>query len=157
VLDVLAASAAVDLVRLVGPEPWLATNDASWFIDGGIGLNEALTEAHAGLPVESSDIRLIVAADLPRLEAADIAALIAPARAGVLAIAPDAAGSGTNALAFPATLDLHFRFGADSRAAHEAEARRLGISAVTIERPGLAFDLDDGAALAQFRAAGSSG
>src|SRR5438128_2228834 len=28
VLDVLTASAVVDLVRLVGPEPWLATNDA---------------------------------------------------------------------------------------------------------------------------------
>ncbi|RPF19761.1 2-phospho-L-lactate guanylyltransferase [Myceligenerans xiligouense] len=60
-------------------------------------------------------------------------------------IATDRAGRGTNLLLLGAQgveRRFRYRFGPDSRAAHEAEAARLGLRAVTTSRPGTAVDLD---------------
>ena len=57
-------------------------------------------------------------------------------------IAPDQRGIGTNGLYLPTALDFRCRFGAGSRARHEAEAQRLGIEPAIVRRPGLALDLD---------------
>ena len=62
--------------------------------------------------------------------------------AGTVAIAPDRRRQGTNGLSVAAGLDLAFRFGAGSFAAHLAEAERLGVTPDVIENPRLALDID---------------
>ena len=88
-------------------------------------------------------VRLLVAhADLPALRTADVAALLA--EDAPVVVATDRRGAGTNLLALepPASAGFRFRFGPDSRAAHVAEAERLGLRAVVVRRPGTAVDLD---------------
>ncbi|GAB4086542.1 hypothetical protein GCM10028784_31720 [Myceligenerans cantabricum] len=68
-------------------------------------------------------------------------------RAGTadVVVATDRVGRGTNLLLLDAGVagrGFRFRFGPDSRAAHEAEAARLGLQVVTTSRPGTAVDLD---------------
>src|SRR5678815_5246247 len=58
-------------------------------------------------------------ADLPRLKAADVDALVLAGRGARIAIAPDRRGTGTNGLYLPAALDFPCRFGVESRARHE--------------------------------------
>ncbi|ARU53639.1 hypothetical protein CBR64_04240 [Cellulosimicrobium cellulans] len=111
-------------------------------------------------------VRLLVAhADLPALTPADVAALLA--EDAPVVVATDRRGAGTNLLALdppasaPSSTGLlsesgperqeprarpvarfRFRFGVGSRAAHVAEAERLGLRAVVVQRPGTAVDLD---------------
>ena len=65
-------------------------------------------------------------------------------------MAPDRAGTGTNALALRPPDVIGFRFGAGSFAAHAAEIERAGVPAVAVNRGGLAFDLDTPADLARW-------
>ncbi|MCO7274514.1 MULTISPECIES: 2-phospho-L-lactate guanylyltransferase [Cellulosimicrobium] len=116
-------------------------------------------------------VRLLVAhADLPALTPADVAALLA--EDAPVVVATDRGGTGTNLLVLdppasaptttgslsetgserreprarrgsgPVGDGFRFRFGAGSRAAHVAEAARLGLRAVVVQRPGTAVDLD---------------
>jgi len=59
-----------------------------------------------------------------------------------VAIGPDRAGTGTNALALRPPGVINFRFGTGSFAAHAAEVERAGVPCVAVNRAGLAFDLD---------------
>jgi 2-phospho-L-lactate guanylyltransferase (CobY/MobA/RfbA family) len=47
------------------------------------------------------------------------------------------------------TLPFHFQFGPDSRRLHWQEAQRLGVSPQLVNLPGLEFDVDSPADLAQ--------
>ncbi|KZM76951.1 hypothetical protein A0J59_19130 [Cellulosimicrobium sp. I38E] len=88
-------------------------------------------------------VRLLVAhADLPALTPVDVEAVLA--EDAPVVVATDRRGAGTNLLALevPASAGFRFRFGPDSRAAHVAEAERLGLRAVVVQRPGTAVDLD---------------
>ncbi|MEG3614602.1 2-phospho-L-lactate guanylyltransferase [Isoptericola haloaureus] len=120
---------------------------------GRPGLNAALEHARRhvagdagdadspdGLDGPGADRLLVVHADLPLLTPADVDA-VATARADVV-VATDRHGTGTNLLAVPRVGDHAFRFGAGSRAAHEAEATRHGLRAAVVLRPGTAADLD---------------
>lgn len=91
---------------------------------------------------ERGPVRLLVAhADLPALAPDDVAALLA--EDAPVVVATDRLGTGTNLLVLaPVTEEFGFRFGTDSRAAHVAEAERLGLRAVVVQRPGTAVDLD---------------
>jgi len=113
------------------------------------GLNAALDvgreiawEDSAVDPAEDGPVRLLVAhADLPALTPDDVRAVLA--QDAPVVVASDRLGSGTNLLALaPGTGEFRFRFGPDSRAAHVAEAERLGLPAVVVQRPGTAVDLD---------------
>lgn len=109
--------------------------------------------------------RLLVAhADLPALTPEDVTALLT--QDADVVIATDRVGAGTNLLLLPLHSGLpdagrspgsttsppavrepgdggfRFHFGLGSRAAHEAEAARLGLRSVTVQRPGTAVDLD---------------
>ena len=123
----------------------------------GRGLNRALAQARAAARGDGVETLLVLASDLPFLAEADIDALVAAsAEPGALAVAPDRARRGTNALALPAAADFRFRFGADSAAAHTAEARRLALRPALVDRPGLAFDVDTPADHAAFLARGGA-
>ncbi len=86
----------------------------------------------------------VVHADLPNVDSDDIAALLDAADRCGMAIAPDRHGRGTNALAIADGRRFEFTFGEGSLTRHRGQAP----DAASVERPGLAFDLDDAADLA---------
>ena len=105
----------------------------------GFELNAALFEAAARIP--PTDGMLAISTDLPNLTPEDLLAMLAESDSPVV-IAPDRAATGTNALLTTPAACIPFRFGPDSFASHLSAANARGISARTITRPGLAFDLD---------------
>jgi 2-phospho-L-lactate/phosphoenolpyruvate guanylyltransferase len=139
-------------VRLIGPSchglPLVRLADPGGGLDGAAAAALAAAVA-AGVP------RLVLlSADLPLLVRADVAALLA-VDPDTIAIAPDAAGQGTNALSLPVPAAAGFRFGygLGSFAAHRAAAARLGLAVRVVNTPGLARDIDSPADLAWLSAA----
>ncbi len=105
------------------------------------GLNEAVALGQEAAVADGAARVLVIHADLPLLTPDDVAALLAPDAPVV--IAPDGAGSGTNALVLGADVhDFVFRFGVGSCAAHYAEAAALGLATAVVQRSGTATDLD---------------
>jgi 2-phospho-L-lactate/phosphoenolpyruvate guanylyltransferase len=156
VLSVAAAAVGAHRVLVVSRDPAvldLATARHAFAVrerdDAGLNaaLGQAATEAHGAYAV------LVLPADLPLLEAADIEAMIsaaASARSAVV-IAPDRHDSGTNALLLAPPDAIPFAFGPGSFQAHLAAARRAGIEAVIVRREALAFDIDTAADHARLR------
>lgn len=141
-----AAAGAVDRTILLGPP----RGALPFIFDDGDGLNAALENALAILSRGAPPDRLIVVAgDLPRLDAQDLRQLAA-LPACTLGIATDRHGTGTNALSLPLPKAAGFRFqyGAGSAGLHRAAAETLGLNAVTITTSGLAKDIDEPADLA---------
>ena len=122
--------------------------------DAGSGLNDAFELALARGRDEAREF-VLLPADLPRLAAADVDALVHAGRRTRIAIAPDRRGTGTNGLYLDARLDFRCRFGGASRAHHESEARRVGVEPAIVIRPGLASDLDTPADLGSLGYAGA--
>ena len=118
----------------------------------GMGLNEGLDQARAEAVQHGIDTLLVLHGDLPNLRPEDIQILwrALPDDGAGVAIAPDRAGTGTNALALRPPDVIGFRFGVGSFAAHAAEIERAGVPAVAVNRGGLAFDLDTPADLARW-------
>ena len=86
---------------------------------------------------------LVVPCDLPLLTPAALARLLAPVRRGArVSIAPDRAGTGTNALVVPAVPGLRFEYGPGSFARHLRMARERGWALAACRLPELSFDLD---------------
>lgn len=112
------------------------------------GLNAALDFGRTWALEQGADRLLVISADLPLLEPADVHEL-ADRRAPVV-IAPDRFATGTNGLmlggtahtARSAAARFSFRFGPDSFHDHLAEAERIGVVADTASAPGTGFDLD---------------
>ncbi len=148
VLDTLKRADGIDEIVLLGPADGPRVAGIRAMTDGGEGLNEDLAQAVARL--DDTRLWLVLAADLPDLAPADIEALLAATAAHGIAIAPDHRGDGTNALGFRPPASIGFAFGAGSRARHVALA---GPGHAIIERPGLAFDVDDRAGLCRLPAA----
>jgi len=117
--------------------------------DPGGGLNAAVHSARDALAARGATRLITLAADLPLLEYGDVAALC-ELPAGVIGIAPDRHGTGTNALSLPLpeALDFAYSYGIGSCALHKAEAKRLGLPIALIASPGLARDIDEPADLA---------
>jgi 2-phospho-L-lactate/phosphoenolpyruvate guanylyltransferase len=82
---------------------------------------------------------MVVNADLPLLEAADLVSLADAARQHGCAVAPDRHGTGTNAVALLPDAPFRFAFGPGSLALHLKSAQGR---AQSVERPGLACDVD---------------
>jgi 2-phospho-L-lactate/phosphoenolpyruvate guanylyltransferase len=114
-------------------------------VQRGMGLNEGLDQARTDALIDGIETLVVLHGDLPNLRADDIRALVGALptdREAGVAIAPDRAGTGTNALALRPPGVIGFRFGVGSFAAHAAEVERAGVPAVAVDRAGLAFDLD---------------
>ncbi len=119
------------------------------------GLNPALEEGRRRALELGAQALLVLPADLPLLDAEDVLAVLKEAGEGPsVAISPDGARSGTNALLIQPPDVLHFAFGTDSFEAHLATARRRGIGVSVCKRPHLAFDLDTAGDLAHLRKTG---
>ena len=110
---------------------------------GSDGLNPAVTRAARLLASEGVAGVLVLHGDIPLAKAAEVDQLLAalgPAHA--IAIAPDSADSGTNAMAVCPPDLIAFRYGRDSFSAHLQEAAAKGITPQILDLPSLAFDVD---------------
>ena len=132
-------------------EPLVTTAGARLVVQRGLGLNAGLEQARQEAIADGVTTLAILHGDLPNLTTDDVAALLdALPEGGGVAIAPDRAGSGTNALALRPPDAIDFGFGVGSFGAHAAAAKAAGIPLVEVHRPGLAFDLDTPADLARW-------
>jgi 2-phospho-L-lactate/phosphoenolpyruvate guanylyltransferase len=149
---VLAAAEEADLgpITVVSAEPVVADGVAR-FDDRALTWNEAL--AAAMREVVSEPIAAVVSADLPRVSAEDIQALVAatPDRGMAIARALD---GGTNAVSLrpPGVVMTHFGE-PQSSAVHAQTTAAAGLAARIVDIPGLAFDVDTPADLAELREA----
>jgi 2-phospho-L-lactate guanylyltransferase len=137
--DVVVISPSRALREIVEP------SGARLAVQRGMGLNEGLEQARFDAVADDIGTMIILHGDLPNLQAADVHALTgalpSDGSAGV-AVAPDRAGTGTNALVLRPPGLIHFRFGPGSFARHLAEVDAAGVPLVAVNRAGLAFDLD---------------
>jgi 2-phospho-L-lactate guanylyltransferase len=142
VVEAAGRTPGVDEVLLIGPSRHGLPAAIRLLDDPGGGLNAALAAALRAAVSAGVERLVIVAADLPQVSEADLAAL---AGAGTIAIAPDRSGTGTNALSLPlpAAAGFRFRYGEGSFAAHDAEARRLGLPLQVVRSASLGLDIDE--------------
>jgi 2-phospho-L-lactate/phosphoenolpyruvate guanylyltransferase len=136
--------AGLDVIALA-PHALSASGVQIWH-DAAPGLNAAVDEAvgRTGVPV------LIVHGDLPVLSVADVHAVLESDADVVIGRATD---GGTNALLLRRSMRV--AFGRGSALAHARRARAAGLRTAVIDRPGLAVDVDDEAALIAWRGAAS--
>ena len=150
-LDEIVVVSADDTVRVIGaargaacidePLPGKTGPDQK----GLDGLNTALAIGRQEAVARLASTILVLPADLAFVTAEDIGALIAAgigARGPGVAIAPDEARDGTNALLLSPPDLIGFSFGPGSFEAHCAAAVTAGTNPFVIERPGLGFDVD---------------
>jgi len=106
-------------------------------------LNRGLRSATRLAQLEHADAVLILPADLPRVTAAEIEAMVASA-AGTptVVVAPDRHRLGTNALLCAPPGLIEYQFGPDSFALHCAQAQAVGARLEVCSHSGLALDLD---------------
>lgn len=149
VLSAAGGARTVRQIIVVSPERDSVPAEIPVLADSGECLNGALMQAHRVLREFGCREVAILPADLPNITAADIDALVCAGRRGGFAIAPDAAGVGTNALSLVSAHPFDFQFGLDSRRLHLEEARRTGLSAQVVRLPGFEFDVDSPCDLAR--------
>ena len=153
-LDLLHASIAAVEEADVGPVTVVSAEpveiDVPRFDDRGLAWNDALAAAMRELVTEP--IAAVVSADLPRVTAEDIRALVeaTPDRGMAIARALD---GGTNAVSMRPAGAVTTHFGDPQSAAVHAQATAAaGLAARIIDLPGLAFDVDTPADLKELNA-----
>jgi 2-phospho-L-lactate/phosphoenolpyruvate guanylyltransferase len=147
--DVLSALAVAPLagimVNTVDP---LATELAHRY--GARVVTESARDGHTAavtamariLAAEGHDM-LTVPGDIPRVTAAEIAAVIEAAKpAPSITIVPAHDERGSNAILCSPPLVMPLRFGDDSFLPHLAAARALNIEPTIVKLPGIALDID---------------
>ncbi|MBE0616179.1 MAG: 2-phospho-L-lactate guanylyltransferase [Burkholderiales bacterium] len=135
---VVSADADVlDLARLRGAQA----------LDEGrnTGLNAALELARAKANAQGATRLLVLAADIPEVDAAALERLDRAIPANSAAVISDKIGTGTNGLLLPARANICFAFGVDSLVQHRTALEALGIDTRIWHDPALAFDLDTAA------------
>jgi 2-phospho-L-lactate guanylyltransferase len=145
------AAHSVREVMVLTPERDTLPPEVPVLADVGAGLNAALGAAHRLLLGLGVYELLVLPADLPHVMAQDIDQLVWAGRSGGFALAPDAAGVGTNALYLRCDSEFGFQFGPDSMRLHAQESARLGLQAQFVRLPGLAFDVDQPSDLRRLR------
>lgn len=85
---------------------------------------------------------LVLPIDLPHVSPSVIVQFVRGVGDAAVGVAPDRAGTGTNALLLRPPLAINPAFGPDSFARHGALARERGALPATIALPALSFDLD---------------
>jgi 2-phospho-L-lactate guanylyltransferase len=147
VLHAAQNATTVHSVLVISPERDTLPADIPVLADTGASLNSALLNAHRLVRDFGCHEIVVLPADLPEITSADIDELVRAGRTAGCAIAPDAAGVGTNALYLATQALFQFQFGPDSRRLHLCEAQRLGLHPRVVHRPGLELDIDSPADL----------
>ena len=125
---------ATELARRYGAR--VVTDDARG------GHTGAVTAMARILAAEGHDM-LTVPGDIPRVTAAEIAAVVEAHRpAPSLTIVPAHDELGSNAMLCSPPLVMPFRFGDNSFFPHLATARALGIEPTIVKLPGIGLDID---------------
>ncbi|PKP97049.1 MAG: 2-phospho-L-lactate guanylyltransferase [Alphaproteobacteria bacterium HGW-Alphaproteobacteria-13] len=146
------------VLAAAGPERCIVVSRSAALLDraraaGATGLAETGTELNAALTEAAAAAGegplLALSTDLPLLTPADIAAMIEAGASADIVAAPDASGTGTNALLMARPGLIPYRYGPGSFTAHQDAARRAGLHFARIDRPGLAQDIDTPADLAR--------
>jgi 2-phospho-L-lactate guanylyltransferase len=110
--------------------------------DARTGHTGAVTAMARILAAEGHDM-LTVPGDIPRVTAAEIAAVVEARRpAPSLTIVPARDELGSNAMLCSPPLAMPFRFGDNSYFPHLAVARSLGIEPTIVKLPGIGLDID---------------
>lgn len=119
---------------------------------GSFSLNTAVSQAIAHATAQKATAALILPADLPFAQSADIHALLNMAgygkmenengRLSTVILSSDEDGTGTNALILPLPTPFRFHYGKGSYQKHKQEANQLGFAVKTVQAVGLQFDLD---------------
>jgi 2-phospho-L-lactate guanylyltransferase len=143
VVDALRKSCSVDRIAIASAERDTIAAEFPVLPDRGGGLNAVLEDARRSLVARGADELLVLPADLPLIEAAEIDAVVESGRRGGFALGADDAGLGTNALFLRTSAAFRFQFGADSRARHLEEAMRIGYMPAEMSLPGISFDVDE--------------
>ena len=135
VLVVSRDTGALSLARQYGARTLQERGDSQ--------LNLALRHATAFLQSYRVGAVMVLPADLPLLEPADIRALLeALGDPPAVVLAPDRHHEGTNALLVAPPGLICYRYGPGSFARHKQEAATTGAQLSIVERQGLAWDLD---------------
>ncbi len=141
------SGAGVENVCVVSPDRLVLAEaterGATPLLQESRGLNPALEEGRRWAMERGGSSLLVLPADLPLIDAEDVSAVLeSVGGAPSMAISPDGAHSGTNALLLRPPDVLPFVFGPGSYGAHLRVARERGLNVRVCELPHLAFDLD---------------
>ena len=121
------------------------------------GTNAAVALAVESIKVDQTSGVIVVPADIPHLQPADIDALTASMeREDTIALVPANRDGGTNALGLAPPDRLPTRFGPDSFRRHVAHAKAIGLMPQIIRNERLGLDLDVPSDLIEFFALGSA-
>jgi len=146
VLQELARWQSRPAVAVVTSDPFArdlaARFDFEIMADDNTGETRAIEMATAVCRERGAASTLVVPADIPLMESAELQKITDSAPAGGAVLVPDAAGRGTNA-AWRSPSDLFpLRFGNDSFLPHLAAAKATGLPCTVLELPGIARDVD---------------
>jgi len=117
---------------------WARRHGALVIWEPGRGLNGAVEAGVTHLASMGVTQVTVAHADLPR--ASDLATV---GEAPGITLVPDRYGNGTNVMALPADAGFQFSYGPGSFARHLVEARRVGLASRILDRPDLAWDVDE--------------
>jgi 2-phospho-L-lactate guanylyltransferase len=132
---------------------------AEALLSPGVGpgrkLGAVVDEGLGALAARGAEAALVIMGDLPSLGAEDVRALLGLLAEHDVVLAPDAAGTGTNALGVRLPAPMPTRFcGGESLGDHVAEARARGLRLARCERAGFRFDVDEPEDYARLHARG---
>lgn len=143
VIDALRHAGSIGDIAVVTPETLTIDPPLTLLKDPGGDLNDAFSHAAQLLAERGVKELLVLPADLPFLDGAEIDEMIRRGRQSGLAIAPDKQGLGTNAVFVRLPTPFRFHFGLHSFEKHLAEAAAHGMVAQRVDLSGLAFDVDE--------------
>lgn len=146
----LARAMADRVIGAAGPLPvavvcddnrvaeWARGHRALVVWEPGRGLNGAVEAGVAHLSALGVTQVTVAHADLPR------ASRLAEVGDGPgITLVPDRFGNGTNVITLPTGTGFQFSYGPGSFARHLAEAERVGVPFRVLDRPDLAWDVDE--------------
>jgi 2-phospho-L-lactate guanylyltransferase len=117
---------------------WARERGALVIWEPGRGLNGAVEAGVTHLASMGVTHVTVAHADLPH--ASDLAGV---GDAPGITLVPDRYGNGTNVIALPTDAGFQFSYGPGSFARHHIEARRIGLATRILDRPDLAWDVDE--------------
>jgi len=117
---------------------WARRHGALVIWEPGRGLNGAVEAGVDHLRAGGVEQVTVAHADLPKASA-----IATVGHAPGITLVPDRFGNGTNVIVVPADAGFRFSYGPGSFARHRAEADRTGLPVRVLDRPDLAWDIDE--------------